>query len=189
MDEEGQKPNGEDHDGKAGGEDDLQQTFDREYVVGLRGESAKYRKKMQDWKDKAAEYEKQIKDSEEAKLAEQEQWRELADTRQQELESMSQYKERYESMLEGITNSNERRIESIPQDMRSLVPDIEPIGLAQWLDANEALLKKPAAPNLSATAGNNDRPGTQVVLSDEELAIARKLGVSEEDYKKSKNER
>lgn len=182
--QQGLKPNGDDHEGAADG--DLQQTFDREYVVGLRNESAKYRKSMQDWKAKASEYEEQIKDSKETELAEQNKWRELAETRQKELESMSGYKDQYETVLDGISKSNERRIESIPQDMRTLVPDIEPTDLSQWLDANEALLKKPSAPDLGASAGNNDRPGSQVVLTEEELAIARKLGVSEEDYKNRK---
>jgi len=184
MEDEGQKPNGEDQDGKA--DDDLQQTFDRDYVVTLRGESAKYRKQAKEYKDKAAEYEKQIKDAETKRLEEQQQWRELAETRQQELEDVSKYRDMYEAMLDGVDNSNKRRIESIPQDMRTLVPELDPVALAQWLDANEVLLKKPTAPNLSAAAGNNDRPGTQVILSDEELDIARKLGVSAEEYKKRK---
>lgn len=186
MDQEGQMPDGENQEGQAEQEGDLQQTFDREYVVKLRNESAKYRTTAQDYKKKALELEKQIKESEEQKLAEQEKWRELAESRQQELDEISAYRERYENVLTSISESNERRIELIPQDMRSLVPNIEPTELARWLDANEGFLKRPAAPDLSASAGNNDRPGQKVTLSDEELAIARKLNISEEDYKKSK---
>jgi len=181
-----QKVDGEGQDDNANGNDDLQQTFPRSYVEQLRKESEKYRNRAKDAESAIKDYEKQIKERDDKQLEEQQKWRELAESRQQELEELSGYKGRYEDMLDNIKTSNERRIESIPQDMRTLVPDLEPISLAQWLDANTALLKRPGAPDLNASAGNNDRPGGQEPLTQEELEIARKLGVSEEEYIKRK---
>jgi len=49
------------------------------------------------------------------------------------------------------------------------------------------LVGKPQAPTLDAGAGGGDRPGDKPVkLSDDELEIAKKMGMSPEDYSKFK---
>lgn len=180
------KVNGENQDDSTTETEDLQQTFPRQYVEQLRKESEKYRNRAKEAETKVQEFEQQMKADETKRLEQQEQWRELAESRQRELEELSGYKAQYEDVLQNIKLSNESRIESIPQDMQSLVPDLEPVALAQWLDANAALLKRPSAPGLDARAGNNDRPSGQPTLTEEELQFARKLGVSEEEYIKRK---
>jgi hypothetical protein len=64
-------------------DDGLQQTFDREYVVSLRGEAADWRKKYQGLK---ADQDKQA----EQKLAEENRWKELADKREGEIDQLRQ---------------------------------------------------------------------------------------------------
>lgn len=156
--------------------------FPRDYVEALRKEAAQYR-------TKAKELEDAQKLADEAKLAEQQKWQELAEQRAAELKEISQYKTRYEEMLESIRASNQKRVESVPENMRSLIPDYDdPARLSSWLDANAALLSaKPLAPNLNGAAGSGTRPGAApVILSDDELAIAKKMNLTPEQYAEAK---
>jgi hypothetical protein len=57
------------------------------------------------------------------------------------LEAAKKYEQAFRETLEA-------RIRLIPEDKRSLVPDLDPIALGQWLDQNEQLLKQRQAPGL-----------------------------------------
>lgn len=48
------------------------------------------------------------------------------------------------------------------------------------------VMDKPAAPSLDGGAGSGERPGQTPTLTDEELEIARKMGLTPEDYAKAK---
>lgn len=158
---------------------DLQETFDREYVEKLRRENAK-------WRTTVRELEDQQKQREEQELAEQQKWRELAEKRERELSEYKPFKDQYESMLESTRESNQRRIEAIPENMRSLVPEYDdPARLSRWLDQNASVLSRPAPASMDATAGNGQRPKGEP-LSEEEYRIAKSLGISPENYAKRK---
>jgi len=153
--------------------------FDEAYVKELRQEAASNRIKLR-------EFEQKQKEAEEAQLAEQKKWQELAEKRAGELQELAPYKQRYETMLETIAESNKRRIESIPENMRGLVPEYDdPAKVASWLDANAQLLSKPLAPELNGEAGNGERPTDQVVLTEEQMRMARRMNLSAKEYKEA----
>jgi len=157
-------------------QDDGPTTFDLAYVQGLRKEAANYRTKLRD-------VEKSQKDDAEAQLAKDREWETLAEQRASEIEELTPYKQRYDDMVASVAESNTNRIEAVPEQMRGLVPDFnDPLKLATWLDANSQLLAKPAAPALNGEAGSTPRPTKGETLSAEELAYARRTGVSAQEY-------
>ena len=160
---------------------DQQDTFTRDYVEKLRQEAAENRIKLKEFQDA------QLK-AEEERLAKKQEWQELAEKRAAEVEALRQYQEKYQAMLDAMSERNKQRIEAIPEDMRSLVPEYDdPAKLSQWLDANwERLNAKPLVPSLNGGAGNVQVRGKQVTLSDAEIAIAEKMGLTPEQYMASK---
>ena len=157
---------------------DEEKTFPADYVQELRQEAAEWRTKFRSIEEKMTEREKQ-------ELAEQEKWQELAQKNEARVKELEPVAERYEAMLERLQESNKKRIDALPEAMRSLVPEYDdPSKLAAWLDANADKLRKPQAPSLNGGAGGGDRPGSNVVLNEQQRAMARKLGVTDEDYAK-----
>jgi|SaaInl7_200m_RNA_FD_contig_91_292297_length_4265_multi_5_in_0_out_0_7 hypothetical protein len=120
-----------------------------------------------------------------ARLAEEGKYKELAETRAQELANLQPFQERAETLEKMIRTSNEARIEKVREDMRGLVPtDYAPEKLSGWLDANwERLLAQPA-PNIDAGAGGGS--GQRVQLDSSEQELAKKMGMSPEEYTKFK---
>lgn len=86
-----------------------------------------------------------------------------------------------------IRESNQQRLEGIPEGMRSLVPvdAMPPDELAAYLDRNEARLRRPMAPNLDGGAGYERREAAPT-LTEDERRIARQAGMSDEEYAKYK---
>jgi hypothetical protein len=162
---------------------DAAQTFPADYVQQLRQEAAAARVKLR-------EIEESQKKADEARLVEQQEWQKLAETRAQEVEQLRPFQEKYAAMLEAIKSGNEKRLEQVPDTMRSLIPPIEdPATLGQWLDANWHILTgKPTIPALNGAAGSN-QPRTIPAggtLSEAELTMAANMGISPEDYLASK---
>ena len=154
--------------------------FDAEYVKGLRNEAAKYRIKARDLEQKQ-------KEAEDARLAKDNEWEELAGQRATEIEELTPYRQKYNTMLESVAESNTKRIEAVPENMRSLVPEFEdPLKTAAWLDANSQMLTKPLAPTVNGNAGSAERPGESDTLSAEELAAATKMGITAKEYQDAK---
>ena len=153
------------------------QTFDAQYVKDLRDEAAKWRTELRKVQEAQEEARK-------AELAEQQKWQELAQEHEKKVKELEPIKARYEEMLETLRESNKKRIEQIPEAMRDLIPAYDdPTQLAAWLDAAAAKLTKPQAPSLNGGAGRGDRPGDDVVLTSEQLAVAKKMNLTPEQYK------
>lgn len=155
--------------------DSEEKTFSQDYVRELREEAAEWRKKY-----RAAEAERKAQDKK--VLEEQGRWQDIAAEQAKELERLAGIGEQFEAVVKGVEASNEARIARIPEAMRGLVPPLEPIELARWLDASESVLTRPAAVGIGAESGNGDRPTGSVVLTDAQRKAAKLLGVSEEDY-------
>lgn len=129
------------------------------------------------WKQKYDELQSQQQQQRETELAEQQKYKELYEQKMQEIEALKSAQEqatRYQSALQA---TNEARIQSIPEDKRSLVPEYDdPVKLGAWLDANIAILQetpKPKAPPLDGGSGQQDSTdGTQKPLNPTQAALA-----------------
>jgi hypothetical protein len=139
-------------------------------IKKLRAEAAGYRK------EKTAA-EKARETAEAAALAEQGKFKELFEKAQPKIADYDGLKEKYDAMVAHIQEMNTRRINAIPDAIKSLVPEYDdPQRLAAWLEANAALFAKPSAPSLDGRAGGNS--GAGVTVTDEEVtAFAQRMGV------------
>lgn len=149
------------------------------YIKALRGEAAEKRKKLE-------ALEAQMNEAQQRQLAEQGKWKELAEAREAELNKLKPYQARAQLLETKLSETNKERLKKIPEHFHSLIPPLPPEELATWLDANEAKLITPPAPNLDAGAGGKSGGVSAANLSAEELAMAKKMGISPEDFAKYK---
>lgn len=143
----------------------------------LRSEATDRRKALEKASAEAAQ-------REQARLAEEGKWKELAEARAAELSKLTPYQQRASELEKVIADSNNRRVALIPDGMKSLVPQLPAEQLAAWLDANWGTLTRKPAPEIDAGAGGGSK-GIGA-LSAEELQMAAKLGLTAEQYAKSK---
>jgi hypothetical protein len=123
------------------------------------------------------------------KLAEEGNFKTLAEQATAEAESLRGYKDRATSLEQVIRESNDGRIKNLPESARDLVPtDYAPEKLQAWLNKNEALLKKPPAPNFDGGAGNGSGGSgkRESPLTEEEKLTASLMGVTPEQYAQAK---
>lgn len=126
---------------------------------------------------------KAMEDAQRKRLEETGNYAEVAKRYQSELESLKPIAERAQSLEAIIRESNEARLGAIPESYRNLVPtDYAPEKLQAWLNANESLLKRAPAPSLDAGAGANSAPSDSVRLTAEQKALAKRFGLSEDEY-------
>ncbi|MCP4933351.1 MAG: hypothetical protein GY927_03895 [bacterium] len=94
-------------------------------------------------------------------LEEQNEFKTLYEQAQATINELKPVQVKYDAYLNTATESNAKRIESLPEHLKAIVPDYDdPLKLASWLDSSASLLQeaKPKAPNLNAGASSN---GTQ----------------------------
>jgi len=132
--------------------------------------------------EQLAEAKRQLQASQEATLAEQQKWQELAEQRQQKISELEPVKAQVDGYKQAVEATVARLVESLPEPMRDLVPDLDPVKKLDWLNKALPQLTKPKAPNLDAgVRGDDVHP---VTMTDEERAVARKAGMSDEEYAK-----
>lgn len=126
--------------------------------------------------------------AEQAMLAEQGKFKELYEQTLDELKAAKTGVERIETLEALITATNESRVKRIPEKMRPIVPtDYTPEQLSKWLDANEPLLTQEPAPSLDGgRQGDSGSSGNAAQLSQAELAVAKKIGITPEKFAKAK---
>lgn len=164
-----------------GQEPSPQDTFSREYVEKLRQEAADNRVKLKEFQDAQTA-------AEALRLEKQGEWQQLAEARAAEITELTTYKGQFEAVQKAMDKRNKERIEQIPEDMRTLVPEYsDPSQLATWLDTNwQRLNASPLVPSLNGEAGGNTKRGTKVILSPDEIKAAEKMGLTTEQYTKGK---
>lgn len=107
---------------------------------------------------------------------------ELKTALQAEIETLRPTAERARALEAIIRESNEARINRVPETMRALIPaEYPPERLQAWLNANENLLTKPPAPAFDAGAGAGNGTLAASKLTPEMRATARKLGVTDDE--------
>lgn len=129
-----------------------------------------------------------IEQAQQERLAKQGDFETLAQQRAAEVESLKPFAQRTSELEAVIREDNEAIIKSIPEQMRSIIPtDYPPEKLKRWLTTNMTLLSKPPAPNYDAGAGLGNGGSQSAKLTQDELAMAKLVGVTPEEYLKAKN--
>lgn len=136
---------------------------------------------------KAKKAEEQRLKEEADRLAQQGEWQTLAEQRAQELERLKPVSEKAAALEAKIKASNDSRIQQLPEELRSVVPDFDdPVLVSEWLDANLSKLTARTAPALDGGV-TGDRGGKGAAsLTADELAAAKRMGISPELYAKYK---
>lgn len=119
----------------------------------------------------------------ETELTEQNRYKELYEAAQAELASLKSAQDEAKRYRESFENTLKARIESIPEDKRDLIPDLDPIAKMAWLDKAMPVLvapMKPTAPRLdggSGGTGSSDGTGKPLNATQMQLAdLARQSG-------------
>ena len=146
-----------------------------------RAEAEAARKEAGKYRTQLRAQEKATADAEAKRLAEQGEYRTLYESVKAKADAADALQERLDALMTQAQAANERRINAIPEHMRTLVPEYDdPLKLAAWLDANAAVFSRPAPPPMDGRAGGN---GGGPLL--EEAAIksqAIRLGLDPEGY-------
>jgi hypothetical protein len=129
--------------------------------------------------------EDQKREEETKRLEEEGKWKTLAEKHAAEIETLKPTAERLTLLEQKMQATNEVRVKRIPEAMRSVIPtDYDPIKLSDWLDKNEGLLTTPSAPTGDGgQRGDGKKPDT---LTPDELAMAKRMGLTPEQYMKAK---
>ena len=150
----------------------------------LRAELEAARKEAASYRTKLRQTEKQATDAEAKRLAEQGEYRTLYESVKAKADAADALQERLDALMTQAQAANERRINAIPEHMRTLVPEYDdPLKLAAWLDANAAVFSRPAPPPMDGRAGGNGTPAT--VTDAEVLDFANRMGVRPEHVDRS----
>lgn len=146
--------------------------------------------------DERNELKRQLADLERAqetknneKLAEQKRYEELYNNAQAKIESLTGMEEQANMYKASLVATNQSRIERIPEDKRSLVPEYDdPRKMGAWLDKNNGLFtgsQTPVAPisNGGAGGGTSIDPNNRPLNSSQQALanIARGLGHNIDD--------
>jgi len=141
----------------------------RAELESARKEAAKYRTELRQTQRAKTE-------AETAAMAEQGKYKELYQSVKAKADAADALQERLDALMTQAQAANERRINAIPEQMRSLVPEYDdPLKLAAWLDANAAVFSRPAPPPLDGRAGGNGTPAT--VTDAEVLDFATRMRI------------
>lgn len=120
-------------------------------------------------------------------LEEQGNYKTLAEQHAAEIARLKPFEEQATVYGQIIRSSNDARIKEIPEQYRTMIPkDYSPEKLQEWLNANAALLVKQPAPSYDAGAGANGGGARQPELSASEMDIAKRMGLTAQQYKDAK---
>lgn len=135
-------------------------------ITQLREEAKANRLKAQALEDKLTQREREEQAREAELLKEQGKYRELYEKQTEAYTKVKTEAEQSAAYQAAFKQSLDARIATIPEGMRSLVPEgLSPLQLSEWLDKNAALLSNRRAPNLDAGAGSGGGAATQTAIA------------------------
>jgi hypothetical protein len=155
----------------------------RELIDSLRSEAKQNRLNA-----KAAE--KRTESEATARLEANKEWEQAASTYKKQVEALAPRAERLDAMEQFVRESAQKRIDQLPKQFRSLVPDYDdPLKTLAWLDANAGTLHLPAVPNTGAGEQGDGAGAVAVKLNAEELSLAKQSGMTPEQFAEYKQRR
>ena len=124
----------------------------------------------------------------EKRLAEQQEWQQLAESRGEELANAQAKAAQVEAYEQVMKANIEAELKLLSDHGKSLFPEnYSTVEQWNWLQKNRSILMKPEAPPTSSSRGAGGPAGAAVELTAEEQAMARKFGMSAEEYAKYKD--
>jgi ribonucleoside-triphosphate reductase len=137
--------------------------------------------------DRLAQIEAEQKIETEKRLIEQQEYQKLAETRGKELADLQPKAAKVDAMEKTLVDVLTAQVAELPEDKRGLIPDeLSTQQKLNWLAKNAAILKAPAAIDVGAGKHGAESGVDIKSLTPEELAIAKRAGISAEDYAKNK---
>ena len=144
----------------------------RAELEAARKEAAKYRTQLRQQEKAAAE-------ADAKRMAEQGEYKALYESVRAKAEAADALQERLDAITAATEAANKRRIDAIPEHMRSLVPAYDdPLKVAEWLGANAAVLSKTLAPPLDGRAGGGPSAATVTDADVQDFAV--RMGIRPE---------
>ena len=143
--------------------------------------------KRKDGERKIAANETASKEAEEQRLKDNEEYKKLAETYQAELETLkpkAAVADEQEKILQEVVAA---QIEELPEDARTLVPDVSTLKQLSWLAVNKPKLMKPTAPGLFVGVRGAEQRTVNAELTNEELQTASDYGMTPEEYANNKD--
>ena len=142
--------------------------------------------KNKELNDRLAAIEKAQKDAEEQRLIEANNYKTLYEQAKAEAEGLkpkASIADESEKTLQSVLDS---QIAEIPEHFRGMVPEnLTTNQKLAWISKNKSLLMKPVAFGIGAGENGGDPPPT-TSLTAEEIATAKKAGMTPEEYLKNK---
>jgi hypothetical protein len=159
----------------------------QDYIKELRGEAKAAREERASIKQQLDS----LNAGRQTELQKQGQWETIAKEKEAEAARLKAFEERATNLEKMFRASNEERIKTIPDNKKNLVlPLVDvmpPEKLQEYLNANPDLFVKQPAPDYDAGAGAGGSGGGHAVkLTPEELAMAKRIGVTPEEFMKAK---
>lgn len=136
---------------------------------------------------KADALEKAQQEGERKRLEEANQYKELYEKTQAELSNLKPKAEQVDTYEKTLTSILDAQIAELPEDFRDVVPDgLSTQAKLDWLAKNKAKFMK-AEPYDIGAGKRGTRPDKSAELSEEEKSVARRFGMTDEEYVKAKN--
>lgn len=166
------------HDAQTGEQQDSSSRTDlntlpedvQEYIRELRREA----RKANDAKKEAA---REKEAAERDRLAKAQEWEALAKQYEQDLNATKPRAERVDAMEQLLLDMAQKRIDRLPKQYRSLVPEYDdPVKTLAWLDANEATLTTPVPPNTGAGVQGEKKPAPPTEAAQRAATLAAQYG-------------
>lgn len=118
---------------------------------------------------------------EQTRLAQQQEWQKLAELTAAERDQLKPKAERSDTLEAFVRQTVETRVNGLPEQYRTLVPDYDdPVKTLAWLDANAGKLAVPRPPVTDAGARGDTVPLPK--LTDQERQLAQMAGMTEQQY-------
>lgn len=93
-----------------------------------------------------------------------------------------------QGFMDGLKTTNERLVGELPEELRDIVPgSLDALALNQWLTTSiPKLTSQRTPPTTNGDAGGRGRGSDGLLLTDDEVMVAKLLKVSPEEYAKRK---
>jgi len=160
-------------------------------ITALEKRLAEAKEELRTLRDETKDY-KALKDAQKKMLEEQGNFKALYEDTQSKNAELAPKAEAYEILLNEIRDENKARIANLPADQQGsialIAEKLSPQDLRKFLnDAEGSIIGQRKAPDTGAGRGVDSGGGKSIVLTAEESAMAKRAGMTDEQYAEAKS--